>query len=540
MKFQLQNLPYKTLFSFLCLISFSVHGYGQSSLVSRAKLQSVEIYGRGAALQHSVEKVSVPQGNSALVIVQVAKEVNANSIRVNTSNPHITIESISFEKNYLNEEKGGSPQFKELKASFEKEKKKLEDITHERKGEEGVLALLEENKKVGGSAGATPAKIQEMMGFYRSENKKLRANIEALVKQEKEQKDKVDKMQLQLNQLGTESQETGQLFLKIYAAQATTSDFEVQYFTNAVSWQPFYELRVKSLNEPMNLSYKANLTQNTGLDWQQVRLAFSSANPNQNNNAPKLNPWRLSFRGESSTPFQVTGARQQMMAKAYSADAVADNAAVEEMAIVQSNELSNSFVVQKPYNIYSGSQAQAVELQEYKLPASYTYYSAPKYDNTAFLIGKVTDWEQYNLLPGNANLLIENNYAGTSYINPNTTDDTLTFSLGRDDRIQIERKMIDQEGSATKFLGKTRKREYTYEITVRNTRNESIALEVVDQYPISNEKDMEIQLLETSGAVIDKKEGRLVWNLNLAGKETKVLKLSYSVSYPKDKIVNGL
>lgn len=526
----------------LLTVIFGQVVFAQSSLVSKAKLQSVDIYNRGATLHHTVQKVSVPQGNSSLVIAQLAKQVNTSSIRVKTSQPNVVVESISFEKSYLSDEKSGSPQYRELKAQMEKENRKWEELKNERKGEEGVLSLLDENKKIGGNTGASPTKISEMINYYRSEYKKISANVDALRKVEEKQAEKVKSIEKQLGQLGSEESETGQLFLKVYAPQAAEVDFEVFYFTNLVHWNPFYELRAQSLDQPLQLSYKTNVSQQTGIDWEQVQLKFSSTQPNQNNNAPVLNPWRLRYR-----EMQLAEAAPRMVGKAavsLKAYSNADNQVVEEVAMadaaVVENQLSNSFLVSKPYNIYTGSQAQAVELKEYQLLAAYTYYTAPKYDATAYLIAKITDWEQYNLLPGNANLLIDNNYAGTSYINPNTTQDTLTLSLGRDDRIQINRKMIEEEGSATKFLGKTKKREYTYEITVRNTTNESIALEVVDQYPISNEKDMEIQLLETSGAVIDKKEGRLTWNLNLAGKETKVLKMSYSVSYPKEQIVDGL
>src|SRR5690606_19894768 len=103
---------------------------------------------------------------------------------------------------------------------------------------------------------------------------------------------------------------------------------------------------------------------------------------------------------------------------------------------------------------------------------------------SAFLVGKLTDWTKLNLLPGNANLIIDNNYAGTSYINPQSTDDTLTLSLGRDERIITKRTRTNEEGS-TAFIGNSRTRTFTYEISVRNTRKEAVDIEVKEQYPLS-------------------------------------------------------
>jgi hypothetical protein len=59
-----------------------------------------------------------------------------------------------------------------------------------------------------------------------------------------------------------------------------------------------------------------------------------------------------------------------------------------------------------------------------------------------------------------------------------------------------------------------------------------------DQYPISTDKDIEVELLESSGAVINKESGVLTWKLELAPGESKKYRISYSVRYPKDKVVN--
>lgn len=173
------------------------------------------------------------------------------------------------------------------------------------------------------------------------------------------------------------------------------------------------------------------------------------------------------------------------------------------------------------------------------MPAKYSYFTAPRLDEAAFLVAKISDWSKYNLLPGNANLIIDNNFAGSSYINPNSTEDTLTLSLGRDERIVTKRERIDEEGS-TSFFGSSQKRIYTYEITVRNSRKEAVAIEVKEQFPRSTEKDIEIKLLETSNAKVNEDKGELSWNLNLKAGETKKLRFSYHVKFPKDKVISGM
>src|SRR5690606_7802498 len=305
-------------------------------------------------------------------------------------------------------------------------------------------------KSFGGQSGVTPASLTAMIKYYREEYKTLSANIISLKEKENEQRKKVDNLQKQLNEAGGNGRNAGQLVVRLNAAQATKANFNIDYFASNVSWTPFYEIRVDNLDKPVQLVYKANVSQSTGIDWKQVKLSFSSGNPRRNNNAPELNPWWISFQEP---------VRQQMevVVQGYSMKSAPANREMnDDMAVVEESQLSTSFVVNVPYDIYSNQKPQAVQLTSYELPATYTYFMAPRLDESAFLIAKVSDWQQYNLLPGEANLIIDNNFAGSSYINPNSTEDTLTLSLGRDDRITTKRERINEEGSVS-FFGKSQK-----------------------------------------------------------------------------------
>jgi len=266
-----------------------------------------------------------------------------------------------------------------------------------------------------------------------------------------------------------------------------------------------------------------------------VKLAFSSGNPKRNNNAPQLNPWWVGFY----QPAAPLPQRLQGKIAGVQVEVMEDGATRNEMAVVEESQLSTSFVINTPYDIYSNQKPQAVRLKKYDLPAEYSYLTAPRLDETAFLIAKISNWSKLNLLPGSANLIIDNNFAGSSYINPNSTEEKLTLSLGRDERIVTKRERVNEEGS-TSFFGNSQKRVYTYEISVKNTRSESVKIDVKEQFPLSTEKDIEIKLVETSNADVNTDRGELTWSLNLKAGETKKLKFSYSVKLPKDKVISGM
>ncbi|HTI11897.1 MAG TPA: DUF4139 domain-containing protein [Puia sp.] len=204
---------------------------------------------------------------------------------------------------------------------------------------------------------------------------------------------------------------------------------------------------------------------------------------------------------------------------------------------VKDNTINVNFDIDLPYDVPTNGKEQNVVLKEYKVPTGFKYYSAPRLDKDAYLLGEVPDWGKLNLLPGEANIIFEGTYIGRSFIDPASTQDTLNLTLGRDRRVVIKReKVVDY--SSVKFLGSNKKQIFTYEITVKNNKKEAIQLLLKDQYPISSSKEIEEELLDSSGAEVNTGTGVLTWKLQLAPGETKKYKLSYSVKYAKDKTVN--
>lgn len=532
---KIKNIKLSILLSFLLLCIQQT--FAQNIVETNASLREAIIYVQGAELRHETQSVQIPSGNSEVVINHVSKNINPQSIRVLSPNPQVSILSVSFERDYLNKNVNKSSLYLENKKKYDQENTLYHDIANQRKAEESTLALLEANKDVGGQNGVTPTEITNMIKYYRQQYKEISDRIVHLKSKEEKQKMIVDKLKQQMDESGGDNQNAGQLVLRISAPQTVNTGFDIQYFTNNVSWSPFYEVRVNDIQKPMQLLYKANVVQTTGIDWKQVQLTFAGGDPQQNSNVPELKPWRLSFRNliVGSIPKKIMARGVNSTADRFQEAA----AAPQDMAIVQNNQLNTSFVIDVPYDVYSDGQAQSIQLQSYELNTAYSYTSVPKHSSSAYLVGKVSDWNSLNLLPGNANLIVENNYAGASYIDPRSTNDTLTLSLGKDERIVTTRERIDEEGGSS-FLGNSQSREYTYEISVRNSRQQAVDIEVKDQYPLSNERDIEITLNETSRAIINAETGELTWNIHLKPGETQKVRFSYTVKYPKGKTPVGM
>jgi len=209
---------------------------------------------------------------------------------------------------------------------------------------------------------------------------------------------------------------------------------------------------------------------------------------------------------------------------------------LEDYISVSDNTLDISFDIDMPYDVPTNGKEQTATLKTIDIPAIYNHYAAPKLDKDPYLLAQIPQWTKYNLLPGEANIIVENTYIGKSFIDPNSTSDTLNLTLGRDKRVIVKREKI-MDFSSVKFLGSNKVQKFTYEITVKNTKKDTVNMILKDQFPLSTDNDIQVELLETANADVNNDLGILNWRVSLAAGETKKFRFVYSIKYPKNKEV---
>ena len=125
-------------------------------------------------------------------------------------------------------------------------------------------------------------------------------------------------------------------------------------------------------------------------------------------------------------------------------------------------------------------------------------------------------------------------FVGETYLNPETAENELILSIGKDPNILVNRKKLNDK-SKTNFLSNKKVQDFVFEISVRNNKKEAIDIEIEDNYPISANADIEVILTEKDGASVNTETGKLTWNLNLKPNETKKIKFGYQIKSAKDK-----
>ncbi|RKP10714.1 hypothetical protein THASP1DRAFT_27514 [Thamnocephalis sphaerospora] len=74
-------------------------------------------------------------------------------------------------------------------------------------------------------------------------------------------------------------------------------EFRLSYVVYGASWTPRYDVRVRSNREQLELHYMAEVSQDTGEAWENVRMKLSTAMPSLQSSVPeRVRPWRIGLQ----------------------------------------------------------------------------------------------------------------------------------------------------------------------------------------------------------------------------------------------------
>lgn len=200
----------------------------------------------------------------------------------------------------------------------------------------------------------------------------------------------------------------------------------------------------------------------------------------------------------------------------------------------QKAQFGYEFDIKQPLTLSSDGKTTTTEIARYQLPASYQHLGIPRADTDAFLMADATDWQQHSLLEGEANVYFENSFIGKTILDPTVANDTLHFSLGRDNGIRIQRTKVSAR-SSRRLLASTQEQNMTWRITVKNSRQEAVSLTLQDQIPVSENSSITVTTEELSGGQLDKSTGIVVWQLQIQPNEQREFIVQYRVKYPKSR-----
>ncbi len=501
------------------------------------KITDVTVYTSGARI-FAEKRVDVPAGTSTVRFTGISSELDTESIQVSAEGA-VTILSVNHELDYLSE-KEQSPEVKGLikqrdvlRKNLDKEKMQLEILDKE-------MQFMTVNMKVTGTnATAKVAELAPVFDFFSSKITALTREISWRNDSVKSWTEQITKINNQIGDLMAQMKTpAGVIAVNLDAPARTGVLLKVNYVIRNAGWYPTYDIRVKNIESPVQVTYKVNMFQHSGNDWKDVNLRFSSANPAKTGILPELTPWWLNIQPPQPR-LMIRGNSSLIKEKAANLSVQEEKAEAPAMLSVVAEEAGTAveFVVEKLFSVPSTGKNFQIDVSTVSLPALYSYISIPKIDPVAHLKARLTGWEQLNLMPGEANVYFEGSFTGKTYLNTKDFSDTLEISLGIDRNISIQRTM-EKELSSTRFLASKTEAAKGWKLSVRNNKSQKIEITLMDQIPLSANSDIEVNNTSLSGGKLDPATGEVSWNMEVKPAEKAEKKLSYTVRYPKGKKIN--
>jgi uncharacterized protein (TIGR02231 family) len=532
------------IFLLACLL-VAFHAGAQTVKPVDSKITDVTVFLDRAQVTREI-RTRVVAGKTDLIITGLTALLDPQSLQLAGKGSFIIL-GINHQQNYLTEL--NIPQkLRVLKDSVEHLQKQLTIQLSQKEILNKEEQMLLTNQKIGGtSQNLTVAELKGMADFYRARLGEIVISRMKYDEAISKLNQRASKLQSQLReQTDLYSRNTSEVVVSISAQAPTSVDLDMEYIVSNAGWSPVYDLRATNTKSPIQLSYKANVFQRTGEEWNNVKLTLSTANPSLGGIKPELSAWYLDFNQivnyKSKRDAYGPAAKPSAEMSSPANEDLAQSSDAETIAIYTTTiqtTLNTEFAISLPYTVSSSSKPTLVDIRQHELKADYRYVVAPKLDTDAFLVAKVSGWEEFSLLPGEANVFFEGTFVAKTEIDPNNIRDTLSVSLGRDKRIVVKREKL-KDFSSRKLIGTNQRDSYAYEISVRNTKSESIKITVEDQMPVSQNSQIEVALTDAGGALQNSGTGKLTWQLTLQPGETKKLSYKFEVKYPKDRMIPAL
>ena len=525
--------------SVLLLAATVAYGQGSAGKDIKSEIKHVTLYPDRAQIS-SEAAVTVQSGESVLVLRGLSPYIIRSTIQI-SGEGRFTIMGVSHTNNFL-EAVEDSPEVRDLKSKIEALTARIED-------ERTAIEVLRErenflvaNRVISGKDGSlTAEQYRALLELYMSNIDQVRTTIVRKNRLIKDYEKQLQDLNNQLNQsMGRRRLPTGEIAVTVSAPAQVSGKLVVSYIVTNAGWTPTYDIRVDDTNRPVTLVYKANAYQRTGNDWKGVRLSFTNASPSESGVMPVLNTWYLSFYQpvERMLSGKVAGVSVR---SPRAAEQVADveyfaMAAEAPEVVITQGTTSVSFDVAVPSDILSDGLVKTIEIGRTTTNASFVRESVPKLDAKAYLTGRIAEWEKLNIIGGEANLYFENTFVGNSMLSPAQFGDTMKISLGSDRGITIKRER-QVETTARRLLGNNRVDTRSFVITVRNNKKEAVAMWISEQVPVSTTRTSRNAATRAGSGRLDALTGMVTWEFSLEPQQSRELVLTYTVRYPKDRVI---
>lgn len=549
--------------------SFAVQTFAGDKEIVKSTLSDVTIYAQGAQLHHKAN-FNYKVGVTEIIVEGISPYIDAKSIQVKATGAVVILDSkyTLYYPQAVQVTEDGIPL--KIKKDISLLKDSLKSIGYEIQEIEDELSVLNATKSIIISNGVMRSQgkvndslnlLKSAVDYYTLKLTELNKKILSLNKRKQEKQEKKSQMDLRMYNLENFQNQSRpaqpnnspipRIVVTIQAKEVGTGKLSLSYVASNAGWTPLYDLRSDATTGKLSLTYKAQVYQNTGLDWNDVKISISTNNPKANKTKPELNPWYIdytSYRAEqkdkkrnldyltqpSAVPNAVFNSGFSFSQTINNLNEDIQGLTSDQFTTVVHQLIAAEFKIDLPYTIKSNNDQHMVLIKQAELATSFKYFAVPKMDAGVYLVAQMTKLDELQLVPAKANIFFDGTYIGETFIDPTQMDDTLNLSLGKDPNIVVKRTLVKKD-CKDKIISDRIERVFAYSIEAKNNKSSTIELIIQDQLPLTTNGDINIEAMELSKGELDARTGTIEWKMTLKPKDSKLLDYKFKVKHNKDK-----
>lgn len=548
----------KRIIVILALVfSFTLNSFAQEELPTyNGKIDQVKVFLQQAQIEKTVS-FPLKQGNNEIILSGNSQYLQTQSLQFTSINDFIITDFTPFIQYVQPTQPSEEKLSNEKKLKLKILRDSLEILSNQNSDSYALTSILSREKQVldnmkiisqPQSIDSIP-KIKDGLSYYRDKmveiSKMLQKENAIVSKRSIRIKEINNQINIILQGAENNFQPRNEYYIRlnIYSEKnIPMSKLSYTYNVGGVYWQPFYDVKFTKPSDPASFVLKAQLTQQTGEDWNDVKLIFSTEQPNNRRVLGTLYPYYLQPHQQHTRSYRKqTNNIESISAKVagVSEDAAeygvptANATKYSEMTVSQLTMLGKEYEVGMKHTIISDGKEKIIALETKSTKADYKHYTIPKIEKAAYISALMPQWEDLELMDASGKIYLENNYINDTYISSSNTEDTLNLSIGQDKRVAVDRKVAKTKPEKTGLLSNTIETIVTITLSIKNNNQTPIEINVVDQIPLSNQENIKITAGDLSKAQYDEKTGKLTWDFSLKALEQKTITFNYTVRQPK-------
>ena len=548
--------------------SFAVQTFAGDKEIVKSTLSDVTIYAQGAQLHHKAT-FNYKVGITEVIVEGISAFIDPKSIQVKANGSIVILDSkyTLYYPQVVQLTEDGIPVKVKKEMSLLRDSIRL--MGYEIQDIEDELSVLNATKSIIISNGVMRSQgrvndslnlLKSAVEYYTFKLTELNKKILSLNKKKYEKQEKKRQMDERMHDLENyqNQQRPAQqnnspiprIVVTIQSKEVGTGKLSLSYVASNAGWTPLYDLRSDATTGKLSLTYKAQVFQNTGLDWNDVKISISTNNPRANKTKPELNPWYIdynSYKAEEKSKkrnldylTQPSAVPNAVFNSGFSfSESAINNEDIkaltsDQFTTVVHHLIAAEFKIDLPYTIKSNNDQHMVLIKQTELSTNFKYFAVPKLDAGVYLVAQMTKLDELQLVPAKANIFFDGTYIGETFIDPTQMDDTLNLSLGKDPNIVVKRTLVKKE-CKDKIISDRIERIFAYSIEAKNNKSSNIELIIQDQLPLTTNADITIEAMEISKGELEERTGLIQWKMTLKPKESKLFDYKFKVKHNKDK-----